>query len=296
MIKIANGFCDLCIPYNEKKEVMLSIFKELIEIGYKNVAIEQIYSHESLVSKNGSDLIPTPVNLNEYEEVTERKLHLFNRLTVIYSDPSVSHACSRSPNFKKYHIIAALPTTDTAFQHSCQSFIGDIITYNSDTIKMRFTRKFYYLAIRRNMFFEIKYSPVIVDDNERRATITRAQLYHMIGKSRGIIFTSEAKDSYQVRSPYDVGCLGFIFGLSEEQGRAAVSTVSRKVLLAAECRRLGKTPVLMKYEEIDTSTSEEEEDESEEEMDIDESSDCSIKKRKQACLNMKSKNKRVKTS
>jgi hypothetical protein len=31
MIKIANGFCDLCVPYNEKKEVMLDIFNELIE-------------------------------------------------------------------------------------------------------------------------------------------------------------------------------------------------------------------------------------------------------------------------
>lgn len=31
MIKIANGFSDLCIPYNEKKDVMIGIFKELID-------------------------------------------------------------------------------------------------------------------------------------------------------------------------------------------------------------------------------------------------------------------------
>lgn len=42
MIKIANGFCDLCIPYNEKKEVMLDIFKELIE-GKKNLLKYQNY-------------------------------------------------------------------------------------------------------------------------------------------------------------------------------------------------------------------------------------------------------------
>lgn len=31
MIKVPNGFYDLCIPYNEKKDVMMEIFNQLIE-------------------------------------------------------------------------------------------------------------------------------------------------------------------------------------------------------------------------------------------------------------------------
>lgn len=197
------------------------------------------------------------MKLDVLREKTKGKLNLYNRLTLIYSDVSISHLIGRSPNFKKYHVIAALPTTDAALQHACQTFQGDIITYNSDTVKVRLHRKFYYLAIRRNMFFEIKYSPCIIDSSERRATITRAQLYHMVGKSKGIIISSEAKDSFQIRSPYDIASLGLIFGLSEEQAKCAISTMGRKVLICAESRRLGRTPVLMKYEDVDTSTSEE---------------------------------------
>lgn len=139
-----------------------------------------------------------------------------------------------------------------------------------------------------------------MDDGDRRATITRAQQYHMVGKSRGIILTSEAKERFQVRSPYDVACLGFIFGLSEEQGRCSVSTLSKRVLLSAESRRFGKTPVLLKYEDVNTSTSEDESDDDEEEMDemeIDQDEkEKGNKKRKESCSDVKSKNKRMKIS
>lgn len=265
-------------------------------VGFKNVAIEQTHEHESVSSKNGADQIPLPVKLDELREKTKGKLNLYNRLTLIYSDVSISHVTGRSLNFKKYHVVAALPTTEAALQHACQTFQGDIIAYNSDTIRTRLHRKFYYLAIRRNMFFEIKYSPCIVDSNERRATITRAQQYHMVGKSKGIIISSEAKDSFQIRSPYDISSLGLIFGLSEEQAKCAISTMGRKVLISAESRRLGRTPVLMKYEDIDTSTSEEES-----EIDVDTSSSHETKspsqdskKRKQPQAANKKLNKRLK--
>ena len=72
------------------------------------------------------------------------------------------------------------------------------------------------MAIRRNIFFELKYTPTILDANERRATIAKAQQYHMIGKSKGIIISSGATDRFHIRSAYDVACLGFIFGLTAE--------------------------------------------------------------------------------
>lgn len=224
-------------------------------------------------TKNGKDSLPEPVDLKEISEKLNNKLNLFNRLTIIYSEPSVSHACNRSPNFKKFHIIAALPTTESAFQHSCQTFTCDLITYDFDTIKIRFSRKFYYLAVRRNIFFEIKYTPVILDASERRATITKAHQCHMVGKSKGVIISSGATDRFHVRSPYDIACLGYIFGLSEEQGRAGISSMCKSLLVAAESRRLGRTPVVVRLKDIDSTTSEEEdEDENQMEVDFDENS------------------------
>lgn len=256
-------------------------------VGFRNVFIEQIHKHETVSSKSG-DPIPLPIQLDELFAKTNRKLNLFNRLTVIYSDSSVTHVLARSQNFKKYHVIAALPTSEGALQHACQTFQGDIITYNSNTIKIRINRKFYYVAIRRNMFFEIKYSPAIIDANERRATITRAQQYHMSGKSKSIIISSEARSRFHVRSPYDISSLGLIFGLSEEQAKCAISSMSQKVFIAAESRRLGRTPVLMKYEDVNTSTSEEDDNE------LEVLSPQDSKKRKERKLPAYHENKKVK--
>jgi RNase P/RNase MRP subunit p30 len=86
-------------------------------------------------------------------------------------------------------------------------------------------------------------------------------------------------DKFHIRSPLDVSCLGFIFGLSEEQGSASLSSVSKKALLAAECRRMGRTPVLIKYEDVNTSTSEEEED-GESDIEIDAHETTAVQKRK----------------
>lgn len=285
MIKISDGYSDFCIPYNDKENVLVEILNELADAGFRNVAIEQIYKHQTVSTK--SDAVPTPIKLTELVEKTKGKLNLYNRLTVVYSDPSVAHVLSRSQNAKKFHIIAALPTTENAMQHACQIFQGDIISYNTETIKIRLSRKFYYLAIRRNLFFEIKYSPAIIDSNQRRATITRAQQYHMIGKSKGIIISSEATDRFHVRSPYCISSLGLIFGLSEEQAKCAISKMGRKVLIAAESRRLGRTPVLMKYEDVNTSTSEDDDTDNECSMDVESSQDC--KKRKNSPENGQSK-------
>jgi ribonuclease P/MRP protein subunit RPP1 len=181
----------------------------------------------------------------------------------MYNDPSVTHAMARSPTIRMYNIIAALPLTDTALQHACQNFIGDIITYNTKTIRFRLNRKFYYLALRRNMFFELKYSPAIKDSNERRLTITRSHQCHLTGRSRGIILSSAAEDRFDLRSPCDVANLGLIFNLSEDQAKSAVNSMCTKVLIAAESRRLGKNPVLARYEDVDTTTSEEDDDDEE---------------------------------
>lgn len=207
----------------------------------------------------------------------------------------MSHVMGRSQNIKKFNILAALPTTEAAMQHACQTFNGDIITYNADTIKTRLNRKFYYLAVRRNMFFEIKYSPVITNSNDRRVTISKAQQYHMIGKSKSIIISSEATDRFHIRGPYDIASLGVIFGLSEEQAKCAISTMGRKVLVAAESRRLGRTPVLMKYEDVNSSTSEDEEDNDDDlEMEVDSPQDN--RKRKEPETVVKKSSKKLKTN
>lgn len=93
-------------------------------------------------------------------------------------------------------------------QHCCTSFNGDIITFDPNAgSRLLIQRKPYLIAVRRGMYFEIKYAPAIADSNNRKDIIKVAQNYCTKGKSRNIIFSSGALHEFQLRGPYDVANL-----------------------------------------------------------------------------------------
>lgn len=93
-------------------------------------------------------------------------------------------------------------------QHCCTSFSGDIITFDPQAgSRLLVNRKAYQIAVRRGIFFEIKYAPAIADSNNRKDMIKVAQNYCTKGKSKNIIFSSGAAHEFQVRGPYDVANL-----------------------------------------------------------------------------------------
>lgn len=162
-----------------------------------------------------------------------------------------------------------MPTTDNALVYACQSLNCDLISYNSDTIRLKIARKHYFEACSRNIYFELKYAPCIVDSNERKSTITKAHKYHALGKSRNIIVTSGATERFQLRSPYDVAHLGWIFNLSEEQSKEAICGKSRTLLVRAETRRLGTSMVYVRrVKELGVSNEDEISDSSEEDEEM----------------------------
>lgn len=159
-----------------------------------------------------------------------------------------------------------MPTTETSLQHCCSTFNGDIISFSPDYTQM-LNRKYYGLAIRRGIYFELKYSPAIVNSTDRKKIISRGHYYHAIGKSKNVLLNSGAENSFELRSPYDVANLGLIFGLSEEQGKSAIQTLSRSLLIKAEARRHGKTVMFVKQVECSSDESDDKSSDSDEEMD-----------------------------
>lgn len=241
------GFCDLCVPLTSSNNDMLEILKELQELGYKNVAIEQVYDHINHVGDKKNDPIPAAADLSYFNKNLKGHLRLLNRLTIIYADASVTVVTNRSNNLRRYNLVSVIPTTEDAFQHACQTMPCDIISYNSDTIRGKISRKYYFLAVHRNIMFEIKYAPAIASSTGRKDTINRAHRYHSYGKSKNVIISSEARHRFQIRGPYDITNLGLIFGLSEEQSKYAILGAPRKILIAAEARRHGKAGLVVTY-------------------------------------------------
>ncbi|XP_073822473.1 ribonuclease P protein subunit Rpp30 [Musca autumnalis] len=263
------GFYDFCIPYNKDEKLMKEICNELVELGYKTIAIEQVFDHSKKENvKRAADIFPEPVNIKWLQEAFKNKLKILQRLTIIYMDVAVAHAMGNSLNLKKYNLVAGQPKTDAVLTHCCTTFNGDIVTFDSQAGgRLYVNRKAYQVAVKRGIFFEIKYSPLIVDSNFRKDIIKVAHNYFVRGKSKSIIISSGATNPFELRGPYDVANLSFIFGLSEDQGKCAIDRFCRQLFLRAESRRIGKTIMFVKstgpivFSDSSSSEGEEEEDE-----------------------------------
>ncbi|CAD6998896.1 unnamed protein product [Ceratitis capitata] len=202
-------FYDLCIPYQKDEKALREIIKEAISLGYKTIAIDQVYDHSKRdTTKRVPDIFPAPVTLKQLEEEFKSDVKILRRLTIIYLDVGVAHAMSNSQNLKKFNLIAGQPKTDAALTHCCTTFGGDLVTFDTEAgVKLLVNRKAYQIGVKRGLYFEIKYGPAIRDTNIRKDMIKLAHNYCVRGKSKNIIFSSGATNPFELRGPYDVANL-----------------------------------------------------------------------------------------
>ncbi|XP_050343603.1 ribonuclease P protein subunit p30 [Nymphalis io] len=240
-----SGFCDLFID----KKYDINQLNYIEKLGFNTIAInthveegsdEPKKKKKKNDPKEKRDPIPAPVEIPEGVKNTT-KLNILQRVTIEFSDSSISHKFSQSENLRKYDIIAVLPKTLQAFHYACGTLDVDIITFEPQTrLPFKVSRKLYRLAVERGMFFELIYSPAIRDSSSRKNIISTAHNYHAIGKSKNIIVTSGAENCTQIRGVHDVVNLGFVLGLNSNQSLEAIRNNPHKLILKAQGRRCGK--------------------------------------------------------
>lgn len=121
---------------------------------------------------------------------------------------------NHSVNIKKYHLIAGAPKTESAMQHCCSTFVGDIVTQcldESNSKVLIVSRKYHQLALRRGMCFELKYVPVIINSSLRKDILAMAYMYASQRKAKNVIISSGAMNKFQIRGPYDIANLYVVF-------------------------------------------------------------------------------------
>lgn len=138
---------------------------------------------------------------------------IYHRLTIVYSDPSVVHQMNNSRNLRKFHIIAGAARTESALNHLYTTFPGDIValTLDDQPRALMAGHKYYQMAVRRDMFFELQYAPAICSSTHRKEIIAKAHNFFLRGKSKNVVITSGARDMFEIRGPYDVANLSVSF-------------------------------------------------------------------------------------
>lgn len=176
-------------------------------VGYRTIAIEQMFDHTKITRK-ASDVFPEPIDLSALRKKFDKKLDILNRLTIVYAQQVVALDMNVSLNLKKFHLVAAMPTNEAALQHACSTFAGDIIGMTLEDVKYSLiAHKYYQMAARRGMYFEIQYAPAIRDSNQRKDAIIVAQNLVSHRKAKNIVITGGALNAFEVRGPYDIANL-----------------------------------------------------------------------------------------
>ncbi|XP_019473198.1 ribonuclease P protein subunit p30 isoform X3 [Meleagris gallopavo] len=204
------GFADLNVPQGADRKAVQSLLETAAHLGYSAVALNHIVDF-----KEKKQEIAKPVSPSELfpslpiVQGTSKRLKVLTRLTLVVSDPSHCNLLrSTSTNIRLYDIIAVFPKTEKLFH-----------------------------AIDRGIYFELLYTPAIKDSTMRRYTISNAISLMQICKGKNIVISSAAERPLELRGPYDVANLGLLFGLSEGEAKAAVSTNCRATILHGETRK-----------------------------------------------------------
>ncbi|XP_035389498.1 ribonuclease P protein subunit p30 isoform X3 [Electrophorus electricus] len=134
--------------------------------------------------------------------------------------------------FEKFPIVQ-----EKLFHAACMTYDVDIICI-AVTEKQPFHCKRSPVngAIERGVSFEISYTAAIRDSTMKKYTIANAINLTEVCKGKNVILTSGAEVPIELRGPYDIANLGLVFGLSEGDAKAAVSTNCRAVVLHGETR------------------------------------------------------------
>ncbi|XP_007251211.3 ribonuclease P protein subunit p30 [Astyanax mexicanus] len=228
-------FMDLNITAGTDKAKFQSTIETAAHLGYSTVAINYVVE-----GQKKKQLIPTPQPLAELFETfptvqgKSRPIKVLNRLTVVATDASHFRPTNE---YKNFDLLAVHPKTDKLFHAACMNYDVDIICISAtEPQSFHFKRSPVNGAIERGVFFEISYSAGIRDPTMKKYTITNAVNLISVCKGKNVIVASGAEAPLNLRGPYDIANLGLIFGLSEGDSKAAVSTNCRSVVLHGETR------------------------------------------------------------
>ncbi|KAM4597594.1 ribonuclease P protein subunit p30 isoform 2-T2 [Polymixia lowei] len=201
-------FMDLNISFTKDIKRLRNLIETAANLGFSTVAINYVYE-PNLKDKR---VIPKPMQVsalfNKLPVVQgkSRPITVLSRLTIMASD--ASHFRQNAAEFRFYDLLAVQPTSEKLFH-----------------------------AIERGLAFEISYSAAIRDSTMRRYTLANSACLMERCKGKNVIVSSGTDQPLELRGPYDISNLGLLFGLSEGDSKAAVSSTCRSVLLHAETRR-----------------------------------------------------------
>ncbi|KAK0632085.1 RNase P subunit p30-domain-containing protein [Immersiella caudata] len=166
------------------------------------------------------------------------------RVTLTITDPSTTNY--RLPDYTRaYDLLALRPTTEKAFTWACGSTTEPPALISLDFtsfLNFHIHHRTAMTAVNRGTRFEICYAQALapsVDARQRATFIGNVLSLLRATKGRGIVVSSEARGSLELRGPADVVNLLAVWGLGPEKGQEAMGSGARAVVVNEGVKRRG---------------------------------------------------------
>ncbi|CAF2973084.1 unnamed protein product [Rotaria sp. Silwood2] len=173
---------------------------------------------------------------------TNRKFRLYSRLNVIVHDNQSLHYLKRSEVQQNFDLISLQPATRDILLYLLNSTTIQyelLVLDPNDSELLPFPSKLMRATAERGITFELIYSNALRDTFERRNLLAfgRSLATNIFKHGQSIVFSSNAKNSLQIRSPYDMMEIGQLFGFNEEISRKIINENPMNVLARAFSRK-----------------------------------------------------------
>ncbi|KAJ2738494.1 RNA-binding RNA processing protein rpp1 [Coemansia sp. BCRC 34301] len=178
---------------------------------------------------------------NAADRVAHGKIRVLRRLTVVVSDAvqGQSLAGSGGATSAEYDVVAVRPTSDKLLS-AASSGAWDAV----DIISLDMGGRWGYFvkhktagqALATGLVLEISYQPALTDSVTRQQWVSNAASIVRVTRGKGIIWTSGARQAFDMRSPYDITALGEVLQLNGDLSKRALSSGSRATLVHAFTR------------------------------------------------------------
>ncbi|KAJ0266686.1 Protein GAMETOPHYTE DEFECTIVE 1 [Hirschfeldia incana] len=259
------SFFDLNIPYSYPSpsggkeltvpnKLRVKLAAKAMDLGY--VGIAHNHSIEGPMSEKDSCTIPL-LTLGSLVKASPRlassvafhrdllnvprstPFRQYTRVTVkLESKAQCLGLNSGNPVLKSYDIVAVRPVNQYAFDQACaKAEVVDVISIDFSNLQFRLMHPSVKSAIKRGVYFEIKYSHLLSDAEKRRQFISNAKLLVDWTKGKNLIISSGAPSEHkappfvtELRGPNDVVNLMSLLGLSSERAKAAISVNCRNMV------------------------------------------------------------------
>ncbi|CAB4252364.1 similar to Saccharomyces cerevisiae YHR062C RPP1 Subunit of both RNase MRP and nuclear RNase P [Maudiozyma barnettii] len=207
----------------------------LHNVGYTHIALNFTVRHTDKFPSTPKEMNPMDIQNRFGELMKGTGLKIYSRLTLIIDDPSKGQSLNKISQV--YDLIAALPVSEKGLTLATTSLDIDLLTFDYGNRFPTFLKhKNICGCVKRGVKVEIVYSYTLRDLAQRRQFVQNVRSVIRSSRSRGLVVSSGARNSLEVRNILGVSALLRTLGLPSDQCSKAMGDTAGLVLLNGRLR------------------------------------------------------------